>query len=89
MIQAEDVFRRELVVVYRVICRSALGTKKGKGRKSIPSSIYDGCLKVATCIKAKRYFAKSLSGTAIRACSRFLVSAKRSPFEGVSQRMSQ
>jgi len=47
---------------------------------SSPSSMYDGCLKVTAWISANRNRAKSLSDAPIRACSRFFVSANRSPW---------
>ncbi len=42
-------------------------------------SMYDGCLKVATWMSAKRHFARSLSEAPIRVCNRFFVSENFSP----------
>jgi hypothetical protein len=45
-----------------------------------PSSMYDGCLNVAICIRANLNREKSLSETPRRCCKRFFVSENRSPF---------
>lgn len=55
-------------------------TRISKSDKCVPSSMYVGCLNVATWIRANRYLANSLSGTPKRACNRFFVSMNFSPY---------
>ena len=52
-----------------------------KNINDIPSSMYEGCLNVAIWMSAKRYLAKSLSDTPIRACRRFFVSENFSAYK--------
>lgn len=47
--------------------------------------MYDGCLNVDAWMSANRYFAKSLSDTPIRFCSRFFVSENFSPCSDCKQ----
>jgi hypothetical protein len=61
---------------------------KRLGIRNSPSSMYDGCLKVTAWMSANRNRAKSLSDAPIRACSRFFVSANRSPWSRVQHIVS-
>lgn len=69
------------MVINSILCGGVSeSTDEKYTRAGLPSSMYEGCLKVATWTSANRYFANSLSGTFIRACNRFFVSTNFSPY---------